>query len=86
MKHLFKTKKKLIGGRTAAVRNISKKRNCTLEPLERREVAHRQHLANGVGTDIEYSGPFGTFMPVGSPAYNGYSSFGNIDVPATPLR
>ena len=50
--------------------------------MESRQLLTATALANGVGTDIEYSGPYGTYMPVGSPAYNGYSSFGNIDIPA----
>ncbi|HVT29462.1 MAG TPA: hypothetical protein VHE81_15710, partial [Lacipirellulaceae bacterium] len=62
----------------------NKRRQCMLEPLERRELLTASGFVNGVGTDIEFSGPFGTFMPVGSGpnSYSGFSSFGVVEVPA----
>jgi hypothetical protein len=56
-----------------------------LEPLESRELLTASSVASGVGTNIEYTGPYSNYMPVGSgpSSYSGYSSFGNIDVPAS---
>ncbi len=59
-----------------------------VEQMEPRTLLSTTVLANGVGTDIEFTGPFNNFMPVGSgaSAYSGFSSFGFIDVPASAFE
>ncbi|HEY4308586.1 MAG TPA: Calx-beta domain-containing protein [Pirellulales bacterium] len=81
MTHSFRSDR----GSSMRRNNNKSRRVCRLEPLERRELLTASALANGVGTTIEYTGPFSTFLPVGSGpnSYSGFSSFGNIDVPAS---
>lgn len=56
-----------------------------IEQMEPRMLLSTTALANGAGTDIEFTGPYDTYMPIGSGGtiYNGYSSFGLVDVPAS---
>ena len=85
MRRLFRSLLPSRSRRSSTAQQKKKYRNCRLEPLERRELLTASSLANGVGTNIEYTGPYSNYMPVGSgpSSYSGYSSFGNIDVPAS---
>lgn len=73
------------GERRFARPKMNQLRKCGLEPLERRELLTASSLVTGVGTNIEYSGQFGNFLPVGSgpTSYNGFSSFGVVSAPAS---
>ena len=82
MTHLYRFGSDALAKRT---QTKSKHRHCMLEPLEKRELLTASGFANGVGTEIEFTGPFSTFMPVGSGpnSYSGFSSFGVVEVPAS---
>ncbi len=62
-----------------------KPRRCLLETLESRALLTAVGPGVGVGTDIETTGPYGTYMPVGSgpTSYRTESSFGLVDIPAS---
>lgn len=67
------------------------RRRCLVETLEARKLLTATSFATGVGTEIESTGPNGTYMPIGAPGYdakiNGVetpiSSFGLISIPVT---
>jgi hypothetical protein len=73
--------------RLFAKRQKQNSRNCQFETMEARALLTASSLSTGTGADIESTGPFSTYMPVGSGpnSYSGFSSFGFVDVPVSGL-
>ncbi|HEY1601337.1 MAG TPA: hypothetical protein VGG64_17175, partial [Pirellulales bacterium] len=66
MSRLFKSLLPSRSRRSSTAQLKNKYRTCRLEPLESRELLTASSVASGVGTNIEYTGPYSNYMPVGS--------------------